>query len=235
MGAERADNDSGEREREGAAREGRCGPYAGAPEWFPRWEGRTVVIVASGPSAGEEDFEAARAAAGCEPVWVAINASHRLIPWADMVYGADGLFWTRDEEARAHPGLKVTQHVKDAARFGLHCVKLNPKRRTMAFERYGEIGSGGNSGFQAVNLAAQAGASRIVLVGFDYSLARGVHWHGKHPPGMNNPSETNCARWRGDLDACAGLLAGLGIEVLNASPYSTLTAFEKRPLRECLS
>ena len=152
-----------------------------------------------------------------------------------MVYGADGLFWVNDEAARAGPWLKVTQHVRDAARYGLECVKLTPKRRTMAFERYGEIGSGGNSGFQAVNLVAQAGAARIVLVGFDYSLARGVHWHGKHPPGMNNPSERNCERWRGDLDQCAGLLAGLGIEVLNASPYSTLTAFEKRPLRECLS
>jgi hypothetical protein len=239
MDCERSGRDCGDWSRGGAA-SGRCrGPYSGAPEWFPRWAGRTVVIVASGPSAGEEDLAAVRAslaAAGRrQPVWVTINASYRLAPWADLLYAADGLFWTRDEGARAFPGLKVTQHVGDAARFGLHCVKLNPKRRTMAFERFGEIGSGGNSGFQAVNLAAQAGASRIVLVGFDYSLARGVHWHGPHPPGMNNPSARNCERWRGDLDAAAPLLSGLGIEVLNASAYSTLTAFEKRPLRECLS
>ena len=129
----------------------------------------------------------------------------------------------------------MTQHVGDAAKYGLECVKLNPKRRSMAFDRFGEIGSGGNSGFQAVNLAAQAGASRIVLVGFDYSLARGVHWHGPHPAGMNNPSERNCDRWRGDMDAAAPLLASLGIEVLNASPYSSLTAFEKRPLWDCLT
>jgi hypothetical protein len=152
-----------------------------------------------------------------------------------MVYGADGLFWVNDEAARAGPWLKVTQHIKDAARYGLHCVKLTPKRRTMAFERYGEIGSGGNSGFQAVNLAAQAGAARIVLVGFDYTTARGVHWHGKHPAGMNNPSERNCERWRGDLDACAGLLAGLGVDVLNVSPQSTLTAFRRATLIEALT
>jgi hypothetical protein len=239
MAAEWSHQHHFDRQREGAAR-GRFGPYAGAPRWFPRWFGRCVVVVASGPSAGEVDWEEARAAseslpADRRPVWVTINASYRLAPWADALYAADGLFWTRDEGARAFPGLKVTQHVRDAARFGLECVKLNPKRRTMAFEQFGEIGSGGNSGFQAVNLAAQAGAARIVLVGFDYSLARGVHWHGAHPPGMNNPSERNCDRWRGDLDAAAPLLAGLGIEVLNASPYSTLTAYEKRPLRECLS
>jgi hypothetical protein len=151
-----------------------------------------------------------------------------------MLYGADGLFWTRSEDARAFPGLKVTQSIKDAARFGLECVKVEAARRTMAFERFGELGAGGNSGFQAVNLAAQAGASRIVLVGFDYSLARGVHWHGKHPAGMNNPSGLNCAKWRADLDGAAPLLASLGVDVLNASPHSSLTAYEKRPLRECL-
>ncbi len=238
MGAERTHRNHRQRKRDGQAA-GRCsGPYSGAPEWFPRWAGRVVVIIASGPSAADADIEAARKAAedqgGTLPVWVTINASYRLAPWSDVLYAADGLFWANDEGARAFPGLKITQSLKDADRFGLKCVKVAASRRSMAFDRFGEIGSGGNSGFQAVNLAAQAGASRIVLVGFDYSLARGVHWHGPHPPGMNNPSGVNCARWRADLDAAAPLLQSLGIEVLNASPYSTLTAFEKRPLRECL-
>lgn len=221
----------------GAARD-RVGPYFGAPAWFPRWFGRCVVIVASGPSAADEDFSAIRArlaASGrSEPVWIAVNASYRLTPWADLLYAADGMFWTKDEGARAFPGLKVTQAAKDAGRFGLECVDVSPSRRTMAFDRFGVLGSGGNSGFQAVNLAAQAGAARIVLVGFDYSLARGVHWHGRHPPGLNNPSAVNCDRWRADMDGAAPLLAGLGVDVLNASPHSSLTAFEKRPLWECL-
>jgi len=229
---------SGDRKGGGAAPD-RVGPYVGAPAWFPRWFGRCVVIVASGPSAADEDLSAIRArlaASGrSEPVWIAVNASYRLTPWADLLYAADGLFWARDEGARAFPGLKVTQAARDAGRFGLECVNVSASRRTMAFERFGEIGSGGNSGFQAVNLAAQAGASRIVLVGFDYSLARGVHWHGAHPPGMNNPSARNCERWRADMDGAAPLLAGLGVDVLNASPHSSLTAFEKRPLWECLS
>lgn len=113
-------------------------------------------------------------------------------------------------------------------------VKVDAKSSVMAFERFGDLAAGGNSGFQAVNLAAQAGAARIVLVGFDYSSAGGVHWHGKHPSGMNNPSEANLATWRGNLDRSAGLLSALGVEVLNASPYSSLTAFEKRPLEDCL-
>lgn len=165
---------------------------------------------------------------------VAINATYRLFPDADMLYAADGLFWRNDDGARAFSGLKVTQHIRDAARYGLETVKLEATTRTMQFERFGHIGAGGNSGFQAVNLVAQTGAARIVLVGFDYSLARGVHWHGKHPPGMNNPSERNVARWAADMDRAAPLLASLGVDVVNASPHSSLRAFPVRPLEDCL-
>jgi len=151
-----------------------------------------------------------------------------------MLYAADGAYWKADAGARAFPGLKVTQDARGAAAMGLCCIKVEARMRVMLFDRFGEIGAGGNSGFQAVNLAAQAGASRIVLVGFDLSLARGVHWHGKHGGGLNNPSALNMARWRADLDAAAPMLSALGVEVLNASPHSSLTAFEKRPLEDCL-
>jgi hypothetical protein len=230
VGAERTDHHSDERP---SPPEGGCrGPYAGAPVWFPRWLGRCVVIAASGPSAAEADFDLIRRSGAAV---VAINATYRLAPFADLLYAADGLFWLKDEGARAFPGLKVTQSLKDARRYGLQTVKLEAQSRTMQFERFGEIGAGGNSGFQAVNLVAQTGAARIVLVGFDYSLARGVHWHGRHPPGMNNPSEKNVARWAADMDRAAPLLASLGVDVVNASPHSSLRAFPVRPLSECLT
>lgn len=92
-------------------------------------------------------------------------------------------------------------------------------------EQLGVVGDGGNSGFQAINLAAQFGAARIVLVGFDMRLDRGVHWHGKHPPGLNNPHDIHLTRWRRAIDGAAPNLAALGIQVWNASPVSALTAF----------
>jgi hypothetical protein len=229
VGTERTDHHSDERP---SPPEGGCrGPYVGAPVWFPRWLGRCVVIAASGPSAAEADFDLIRRSGAAV---VAINATYRLAPFADLLYAADGLFWTKDEGARAFRGLKVTQHIRDAARYGLEVVNLDAATRTMQFERFGHIGAGGNSGFQAVNLVAQTGAARIVLVGFDYSLARGVHWHGRHPPGMNNPSEKNVARWAADMDRAAPLLASLGVDVVNASPHSSLRAFPVRPLEDCL-
>lgn len=98
----------------------------------------------------------------------------------------------------------------------------------------GVIGGGGNSGFQAVNLAAQFGVREIILVGFDMHLGDGVHWHGRHPPGLNNPRASTVARWRERLDAQAARLARLGITVLNASPTSALTAFPKTTLEAAL-
>lgn len=98
----------------------------------------------------------------------------------------------------------------------------------------GSVNGGGNSGFQALNIAVQFGCKRIVLVGFDMRLDRGVHWHGRHPQGLNNPSDNLLVHWRRAFHKAAGTLADLGIEVLNASPVSTLTAFPIVSLREAI-
>lgn len=97
------------------------------------------------------------------------------------------------------------------------------------------IGWGGNSGFQAVNLAAHFGVRRIVLVGFDMQLRTGIHWHGRHGRGLNNPTRHNVERWRRVLDQAAPALAALGVEVVNVSPVSALTAYPKMSLEEALS
>jgi sugar phosphate isomerase/epimerase len=102
-------------------------------------------------------------------------------------------------------------------------------------DRVGEVGWGGNSGFQALNLAVQFGARKIVLVGFDLNLDQGVHWHGPHPGRLNNPTRDSLARWARVLDAQAPLLERLGVEVVNASPASALTKFRKVPFEEALA
>lgn len=98
----------------------------------------------------------------------------------------------------------------------------------------GRIGSAKNSGFQAVNLAANLGASRILLVGFDMQLDGGSHWHGDHGPGLTNPTGEKIQRWRSDLDAAAPALAEAGVEVINTSRVSALTAYRKADLLEAV-
>jgi len=98
----------------------------------------------------------------------------------------------------------------------------------LLFEEPGVVGSGGNSGFQALNLAAQFGARRIVLIGFDMHGANGLHWYG-HNKGKNmrNPNDVSYLRWRKAFAKNAGLLKRMNIEVINASLESALVCFEK--------
>lgn len=95
------------------------------------------------------------------------------------------------------------------------------------FEKFGEIGWGGNSGFHAINLAIQFGLRSIVLVGFDMSIVKGYHWHGRHPAGLNNPKQDGVDKWRANLDAQAPVLDKMGVKLLIGSPNSALTAYPK--------
>lgn len=99
---------------------------------------------------------------------------------------------------------------------------------------FGTLGWGGNSGFHALNLAVQFGVKRIALVGFDMRCDKGLHWHGSHEKGLNNPTPGNVERWRRVTDAAAPVLAALGVSVINCSPISALTAYPKMSLSEAM-
>lgn len=130
----------------------------------------------------------------------------------------------------------MSQDAEACRRYGLRKVDLDGiTGRRMAFEKFGTLGAGGNSGFQAVNLAVQTGAARVALIGFDMNLAGGIHWHGRHKPGLNNPTTQVIAGWRQDLDAMAPKLAALGVEVVNLSAQSALAAYPRMTLEEALS
>lgn len=116
-------------------------------------------------------------------------------------------------------------------------VKIPDKYSTeLLFGEVGSVGSGGNSGFQALNLAIQFGATRILLVGFDMDDRSGVHWYGRNNwHGANNPSATNFKRWLPAFGNAARQCADRGIKVVNCSPHSALRAFPKRSIDDMLS
>lgn len=128
-------------------------------------------------------------------------------------------------------GRRITASEKAAKDYGLELVSVRPEHDEILTDRPGEVGHGGNSGFQAVNLAVQWGARRIVLVGFDYRAGPERHWHGRHEGGLNNPDDGQLKRWAATLDAQAQRLADLGVELLVATP-SALTAYPTTTLEE---
>lgn len=228
------------------------------------WAADTIVCVASGPSAKDVDLSIAKGRArvivvneswrlapwadllyGCDPSW-----------WMVQPSATAG----RPSEAE-FAGLRATQDRGAAGRLGLKLVTLTRGQDKLLVETPGVLGWGGNGGFHALNIAVQAlrsssegadkavaqrkiilsssseaiGQRKIILVGYDLHDGAGKHWHGDHRAGLNNPSRISLTRWAKILDAQAPLLAALGIDVVNASPTSALTAYPVAPLAAALN
>lgn len=117
----------------------------------------------------------------------------------------------------------------------VHKIEIRDHNR-MLFDEPGVIGSGGNSGFQALNIAAQFGATRILLIGFDMHAASNVHWYGRNVgKNMRNPRDHDYVGWREALNKQSVVLRKMGIDVVNASPDSALVCFERKTLGAALS
>jgi len=198
------------------------------PAWTvpPMWHGKTVAILASGPSMSSEVAELIRRS--LFPT-IAVNTTFRLAPWADVIYGADVLWW--EHHAREVAPLAAIKVCCDAVAnvAGLRYLKNTGK---VGFDKDPSCTrTGGNSGFQAIHLALHAHAARILLCGFDL---RGGHWHGKHPEPLRNAGEGIYGRWLPLFAALADEANERGTEILNCTPGSALTLWPQVNLEEVL-
>lgn len=185
------------------------------------WEGQAVAVLASGPSMSQKIADRVK-----HLPCIAINTTFRLAPWATMLYAADRAWWLHPEHGDAwqHPGMRVSiddvPGVRKLHNSGVLGFDPNPEC----------VRTGGNSGYQAIHIAAHAGASRILLIGFDM---RGGHWHGDHPQGLVNTVEETFHKWRGRFESLAASLPK-AVHVINCTPGSALRAFESMELEHAL-
>lgn len=200
--------------------------------WFPSLAARTVILAASGPSAKTTNI---RRAISRGAYVVVVNETWRLAPWADMLYFCDARWAIKNHGVPGFKQMKVSQDrvsaelYKDVKR--VYCVKGENK---LIFENKGFICWAGNSGMQALNLVAQFNPARILLVGYDMTIEKGLHWHGSHKHGLPNPKEPHIDRWRRLMNLSAPILAERGIEVVNCSLDSAVTAYPKMTIEEAL-
>lgn len=98
------------------------------------------------------------------------------------------------------------------------------------------IHNGGNSGYQAINLAYLWGARRLVLLGFDCKKDKAGkrHWFGEHPSPLTLTQESTYADWRRNFTALAADLKKEGVEVINCSPDSALACWPRLPISQVL-
>lgn len=199
------------------------------PHWIGglNWSGATVVILASGPSLSAE--QVALVKSWREPslarAVIAINTTFRAAPWADVVYGCDARWWDvyHAEVRMACPAASLWTAERPATeRWGVNHI---PNFRSPGlYRRPGAIHQGMNSGYQAIGLAYQFGAARIVLLGYDMQQTDGKsHHHGDHPKGL--VQGLPYPLWLEAFPALAKDLREVGVSVVNATRATALRDF----------
>ncbi len=193
-------------------------------EWEGRWLGRTVVCIASGPSLTEQDAERVRVSG--HPT-IVTNTTFRLCPWADALMAFDCRWWqVHSREVReTFPGRTLTFCPKGAAaRWG---VQTTLHKEKAWFDSYG------NSGTAAISLAIVAGASKVVMLGYDCQKTGGrTHWHGDHPRTLGNAH--SMPGWPKLFAKVAKFAEARRVPVVNATRETALTCFPRVDLEAAL-
>lgn len=223
-------------------------------EVMPDWGGETVVIIGGGPSLTLDQVRLVKVSHTLGLVrCVVVNDAYLLAPWADLQYAADSQWHAWHEAGIAKPllGLSAKQvrecwaafpgqkcsiqnsgaNVKDQA---VHILKNKsfPDHRNGISRDPRMLMTGRNSGFQALNLSVLSGAKLILLLGFDAREGQPIsHWHGEHPREM--PVSVHEHFRRSFTEAVSDLIA-IGVRVINCSPGTAITAFEKMSIEEAL-
>lgn len=193
----------------------------------PMFRGRTVAVLASGPSMSQSVADSVR-----HLPRIAVNTTFLLARDAEIIYACDAVWWAKYDALDA-PGLKVAMEAVP----GTHpptpeVVKvLRNSGRTGFDPDPSALRTLNNGGAQAIQIAAHAGAARILLLGFDM---RGNHWHGDHPRGLVNQKQSSLARWVVLYRELARELAAHGVSVINCTMDSALDCFPKEPLEDVL-
>jgi len=189
-----------------------------------------AIILANGPSLAVEDVERCRGAGFV----IAVNDAYKLAHWADVLYACDGTWWDYHiSRVRGFEDHMWTANLEAARKYGLRYMAINAE---MVWSTHpGYIASGGNSGFQAMNLAHNWGYREIILLGFDYALSAAGehHWFGKHPKEIRK--SIPYANWQTRINQAAPLIKASGTRVINCSRTTAIECFERMTINEALA
>lgn len=127
----------------------------------PFWPGETVAILGNAPTLADE-----LAAVERPSRTIAVNRAVAVAPWADMLVSIDGNW---PAEAAGYTGLRI---VGVESELDAHYVHLPHEIVTLA---PGNVVHLRNNAMSAIRIAAQAGAAKIVLYGFDTDRYEQLH------------------------------------------------------------
>lgn len=145
----------------------------------------TALLLATGPTL--KQFEVGPFRNRCAVV--AINDAYRVCDWADVFYACDYDWWAvHGHRVALLKGQKYTVRVNGQPTNEVAKELGNLGLSGFAAE-FGALYTGHNSGFQALQLAAQLGHTDLLLAGFDMGATGSTHFFGEHPPSLSNWSD----------------------------------------------
>jgi hypothetical protein len=173
---------------------------------------------------------------------IGVNVAFLIGDWIDMVFFGDNSFFLAYKNKLAEfPGIKISCHphiekynwVKYLPKDNNHPngISSNPKK----------VSWNNNSGSAAINIAVNAGAKRVILLGFDMKLNTNAqqHWHDLYHRlnavnRKGKPVGVPFGRHLMGFPEIAKDTAKMGVEILNASPDSAICQFRKVTIKELI-
>lgn len=170
----------------------------------------TFAVLATGPSMSQELANYVRGK--CKVI--AVSDAYKLAPWADALVSNDRNWWEHNKAANKFAGRKFASVALP------HGVEALP--------RVGVYGGGINSGLQGMRVAQILGATKILLLGFDMSAERGLHYFGAHPHPLKNTTAKRFVKHIEQFNKWHGC------PVINCTPRSALKRFPMSTIQEQL-
>lgn len=181
-----------------------------------------AICIANGASLTREDVEYCQG----KGIVYAVKEAVYLAPWADAVYAADGDWWQLKNGLPEYTGEKIGLEEKICEKYGLTCQKYDAK---LVWGSGDTIATGGNSGFQAVNIAVNRGATKVILLGYDMGYSTNKHWWTGQFKRDCRPS--NYKDWIDKFTKAAPLIPA---EIINCTRETALNCFKRADLRDVI-
>lgn len=152
---------------------------------------------------------------------------------------ADVLFFAGERPAEIAPlclaafrGRYIVVRGRGHAIFPPQAKRVFRPIRHEAWSRDPTMVSGFDAGTSAINLAIHFGAAEIILLGYD--MTGGRWFNGEITHYLPQPPERDFQAHMAPLPALAEDAKALGVRIVNCSPGSRVTCFERQPLEAFL-
>lgn len=225
------------------------------------WEGADVWILGGGPSIpkqfGIPDSVVQSVLDGATPPSVyspymsvihdkhviGINMAYRIGTWMDMIVFGDTGFFLREQKGLSEfPNLKVSLNPGTRQEPWVKYMSRDTSHTKGISSKPGNVSWNGNTGAAAIGIAVQAGAKRIILLGFDMKMGdnKFQHWHDLYNKGQLAVNDQRRLRKLPFDRHLAGFpviaedAKALGVTILNACPDSAIQCFPKVSVKDVI-